>query len=201
MSFGKPLRFMFILGALFLFAGNASAQTGSCTNCTSVSSNLTLSATVQTAIQLTIATGSGGATVTDGGSGAYTVSFGNVNGLGVGTLGSGVAVSTSGSGATYTTPISVTPSFSGFSDTTATVKVYQDSTTSAASQSAAREGGAAGTVASVPTSSGSATTVTSSASSASAITRYVGVFVSNANGGSAVSGSLAPKFIYQVSVP
>jgi hypothetical protein len=149
---------------------------------------------------LVISTGSGGAVVSDGGSGAYTVPFGTVNGLGVGTPAAGVTVATSGSGATYTTPISVTPNFSGFANTTATVKVYQDATTSAASQSAAREGSAAGSVANVPTTSGTANTVSATAGTAVAITRYVGVFVSNVNGGSAVVGALAPKFIYQVTV-
>jgi hypothetical protein len=42
---------------------------------------------------------------------------------------------------------------------------------------------------------------TSSASNGSAITRYVGVFVSNVNGGSAVNGSLSSRLIYQITVP
>jgi len=196
--FTHTLRLLILVAAVSVFAGTAAAQ-GSCADCTTVSSNLTLSATAQTAIQLVIST-NGGATVSDGGSGAYTVPFGSVNGLGVGTPGSGVTVATSGSGATYTTPISVTPSFSGFANTTATVKVYQDATSSADSQSAAREGSAAGSVAVVPTTSGTANTVNATAATATGITRYVGVFVSNVNGGSAVVGALAPKFIYMVTV-
>ena len=190
---------MILLSALVVFAGTASAQ-GTCSNCTTVSSNLTLSANAQTAIQLIISTSGAGATVSDGGSGAYTVPFGNVNGLGTGTPGAGVAVAVSGSGATYTTPITVTPTFSGFANTTATVKVFQDATTSADSQSAAREGSSAGSVASVPTTSGTANTVNATAATATGITRYVGVFISNVNGGSAVVGALAPKLIYQVTV-
>jgi len=187
------------VGLLVLGTSSVYAQ-GSCVACTSVNSTLTLTATVQTAIELNIATAAGGAVVTDGGSGAFSVPFGNVNGLGVGTPAAGVSVSSSGSGATYTSPVSVTPSFSGFSNSTATVKIYQDSSTSAASQAAAREGSAAASVASVPTTQGAANTVTATAASAVAITRYVGVFISNANGGSAVSGTLSPKFIYQVTV-
>jgi hypothetical protein len=199
MSFRNTLRLSALLIAMLMFAGMAAAQ-GSCTSCTTVNSNLTLSATAETAINLTIATGSGGATVS-GSAGAYTVPFGSVNGLGIGTPASGVTLGTVDStGAVYTTPIFVTPNFSGFSNTTATVKVYQDSTTSSNSQSAAREGGSAGSVASIPTSSGSATTVNASANSAAAITRYIGLFVSNANGGSSVTGSLAPKIIYTVTV-
>lgn len=193
-------RSLVLLAAILVSAGQSQAQ-GSCSNCSTLESNLTLSATAETAVTLTIKTGPGGATVTEGGSGAFSVSFGNVNGLGVGTPDNGVSVDkSSGSGATYTTPITVTPAFSGFTSTTATVKVYQDPGASSASQSAAREGGAVGTVASVPTDSGSANTVSAAASSASGITRYVGVFVSNANGGGKVVGALSPKFIYTVTV-
>ena len=199
MNFRIPARILFALAAILVSSNYAWAQ-GSCSNCSTVDSNLTLTATAETAVTLTINTGSGGATVSDDGSGAFSVSFGNVNGLGVGAAVAGVSVSTSGSGATYTTPITVTPAFSGFASTTATVKVYQDSGASTDSQSAAREGGSAGGVAAVPTVSGSATTVSASAASGSGITRYVGVFVSNANGGSKVVGSLAPKFVYTVMV-
>lgn len=200
MTFTKIFFSLVLFAALVVFGTNSVYAQGSCTLCTSVNSTLTLTATVETAIQLNIATSGGGAVVTDGGSGAFSVPFGNVNGLGVGTPAAGVSVSTSVSGATYTSPVSVTPSFSGFTNSTATVKIYQDSSTSAASQSAAREGSSAAGVAVVPTTLATANTVTATASSAVAITRFVGVFVSNANGGSAVSGTLSPKFIYQVTV-
>ncbi len=199
MNFRIPARILFVLAAILVSSNHAWAQ-GTCSNCSTVDSNLTLTATAETAVRLTIDKISSGANVSDDGSGAFSVSFGNVNGLGVGTPAAGVSVSTSPSGATYTTPIIVTPAFSGFTSTTATVKVYQDSTTSSASQSAAREGSSSGGVASVPTVAGSATTVSASAVSGSDITRYVGVFVSNANGGGKVVGSLAPKFIYTVTV-
>ena len=199
MGFKTLARFLVLLAAILVSANQTWAQ-GSCSNCSTLDSNLTLSATAETAVTLTITTGSGGATVADDGSGAFSVSFGNVNGLGVGTPTAGVSVSTSGSGATYTTPITVTPAFSGFAGTTATVKVYQDSGTSSDSQAAAREGSSAGSVGSVPAVVGSATTVSASAASGSGITRHVGVFVSSANGGSKVVGSLAPKFVYTVTV-
>jgi hypothetical protein len=200
MSSKNFLRFGVLFAALFVFGTASAYAQGTCTNCTTVNSTLTLSATAETAIQLDVAT-NGGATVS-GSAGAFTVSFGNVNGLGLGTPATGVTLGTVDStGAIYTTPVSVTPTFSGFTSTTATVKVYQDSTTSAASQSAAREGSAAGSVATVPTTAGAATTVSSTAATATAITRYVGLFVSNANGSSKVVGALAPKFIYVVTVP
>lgn len=140
-----------------------------------------------------------------GSSGAFSISFGNLNGLGIGTLTSGVSVSKSGSGATYTTPITVKTTFTNCSGglQNQTINVYQDSTTSANSQSAAREGSAAGSVVSVPTSSGSATTIRTVSNqniSNQTLTRFVGLFISNANGASRVTGTLAPKLIYQVTV-
>ncbi len=195
----KYFRFAILLAILALSSVSVVAADGSVSNANTVSSNLTLSATAETAITLTISTNDG-ASVTDGGSGAFGVSFGNVNGLGVGTPTSGVTVNVQENGALYTTPITVTPTFSGFVSTVATVKVYQDAGTSSDSQNAAREGSAAGSVSSVPSSSGTASVITSSAANATGLTRYVGIFVSNANGGSRVIGALAPKFIYLVEI-
>lgn len=199
MNFRIAARVLTILAGVLISASHAWAQ-GSCSNCSTVDASLTLSATAETAVTLTIATGPSGAAVEPDGAGAFSVSFGNVNGLGIGTPAANVTVKKSGGGATYTTPITVTPAFSGFDGNTATVKVYQDSSTSSDSQLAAREGGSEGGVDSVPAAAGSANTVSASALSGSGITRYVGVFVSNVNGGSKVVGTLAPKFIYTVTV-
>ena len=196
----KSLKALTLASAFFACVSPALAG-GTATNSSSVNSSLTLNATAETAITLTISTGSGGANVSQGGEGQYFVDFGEVNGLGIGTPSNGVSVNVGGGGATYTTPITVTPTFSGFSETTATVKVYQDAGASGMSQSAAREGANAASVSSVPSSSEAANIVASEASNGAGITRYVGVFVSNANGGSAVNGSLAPVFVYSVSVP
>ena len=200
-----PFRLAVLVVALLVFSGTAAAQGTQGPSTTSPSySVLTLSATAQTALQIDITAGAGGATVTgatqENSTGAFSLSFGNVNGLGIGTPSSGITMTTRDSGgALYTTPITLTPYFSGFTSTSATVKVYQDSSTSSNSQSALREGGAAGTVTTVPTSQASATTVTSSASSATNLTRYVGIYVSNANGASRVTGSLQPRVIYEIS--
>lgn len=202
MSLRISFRLVVVLAALIACGTIASAQN----LCASLmNSNLAASAKpaaqLSTCVSITVAieTGAGGATVTNGGSGAFSVSFGNVNGLGLGTPASGVNISTSSSGATYTTPITVRATFLVCLplNVTKTVSIYQDATTSSASQSAAREGSTAGSVVSVPNLQASATTVTSSPTSGAAITRYVGVFVSNANGGSRVTGALVPKFIYE----
>ena len=94
--------------AVLAFAGTASAQTAS----------LTMAATVQDSMQLTISTNAApGATVT-GTVDAFALDFGNVNGLGLGTPTTGVTVVASAQGALYTTPINLTPTFSGFAGNT-----------------------------------------------------------------------------------
>jgi hypothetical protein len=151
-------------------------------------------------LAIAVQTSGGGATVS-GTAGVYSVPFGNVNGLGLGTPASGVSVSRSSSGATYTTPINVTTTLTGcVVVTTETIKVYQNGTTSSDSQSALREGSSAGSVISVPSSQASASTIATSALGNQTLTRYVGLFVNNNNGASRVTGSLAPKVIYEVTV-
>jgi hypothetical protein len=204
MSVYHPLRTI-VLFATLLLLGTVSVYAQGPSVTSPSTSNLTISATAQSALQIDIATGSGGATVTgatgENSTGVFSMSFGNVNGLGIGSPTSGVSItSRDSSGTLYTSPIKLTPYFSGFTSTTATVKVYQDATTSANSQAAVREGSAAGSVATVPTTALTANTVTSTAASGTDITRYVGLYISNANGGSSVTGALAPKVIYEVSV-
>jgi hypothetical protein len=180
MSFGNVLRLVVLSAALHAFAG-ATAVYGQV--CTSMS--------------ISVSTAPGGATVTGSG-GAFSVSFGNVNGLGILTPAAGVSVSQSAGGATYTTPVRVTVTYTCVLGTR-TTRVYHDSTTSAASQSAAREGATAASVVSVPNSQASETLINTPPASGTVITRYVGVFVSNANGASSVTGTLAPKFIYRLA--
>ncbi|HEX8921632.1 MAG TPA: hypothetical protein VF766_09155, partial [Pyrinomonadaceae bacterium] len=155
MSLHHPLR-TFVLFAMLLVLGTASAFAQGPSVTSPSTSNLTISATAQSALQIDIATDAGGATVTgatgENSTGVFSVSFGNVNGLGIGSPTSGVSItSRDSSGTLYTSPIKLTPYFSGFTSTTATVKVYQDATASANSQAAVREGSAPGSVASVPT--------------------------------------------------
>ena len=179
---GKTLRFIILFAALYVCA-EATAYAGACNS-----------------IAISAQTASGGATVT-GSNGVFSVSLGSVNGLGIFTPAPGVSVSKSSSGATYTTPVTIQVTYSNCSGGLFfTIKGYQDSTTSSASQTAARAGSAAAAVTTVPTSQASATTISTPTNNGNGtinITRYVGVFVSNANGASNVTGALAPKFIFQ----
>lgn len=196
-------RYAFVLLSLLIFTGTAVGQGPSVTSpSTSV---LTITATAQSALQIDISTATSGATVTgavnENSTGLFSLAFGNVNGLGIGTPSTGVTITSRDStGTLYTSPIKLTPYFSGFTSTTATVKVYQDATTSANSQSAVREGAAAASVAAVPITSLTANTVSATATHATDITRYVGLFISSANGVTKVTGALAPKIIYEISV-
>lgn len=101
---------MFVFGCV-----EATAAQGPVTNASTTTAELQMSANVETALQLNISTGSGGATVS--GSNAtvlFSVNFGSVNGFGIGTPAAGVSVVADGTGATYSTPINLTPVYSGF---------------------------------------------------------------------------------------
>ena len=85
MTFKSPLRLSVFVAAVLAFAGVASAQ-GTKFDASTTYSNLAMTATVQTALNLEISTNVAGVAVTGtAGSGAYGLDFGNVNGLGLGT--------------------------------------------------------------------------------------------------------------------
>jgi hypothetical protein len=167
---------------------------------THTTSNLAVSATFQTALQLDIATASAGSTV--GGSlGSYTLSFGNVNGLGLGTPGTNITRTAVSGGFMYTTPITLTPSFSGFATTTASITVGQVASDDANSKSAAREGADADSVATLPAVA-VARIITTTAATTTPFDRYIGVFVPTANNaGVASAGSRSMNLVYTITVP
>jgi hypothetical protein len=192
MKFRSPLSFAFLLASLFVFGGSAYAQ-GPSVGSSTTTSELEMSATVQTAVQLNISTGAGGATVSgSNATGLFSLNFGNVNGLGLGTPAAGVSVVTDGSGALYKTPINLTPIYSGFTTETATVEVEQDA---AGDTALAREGNASISAASTVSTS-TPSSVASGAASGSGIQRYVGMYVSRGEAAGAKSATL----IYTITV-
>jgi len=192
MTFRSPLRLLGMMAVLFIFGGAAYAQ-GPVVNASSTTSELGMSATVETAVQLNISTGSGGAAVTGSNStGLFQVSFGNVNGLGLGTPAAGVSVVADGSGALYKTLINLTPVYSGFTTETATIEVEQDA---AGDTALAREGNSSISSASTVSTSTPASVVSGAASGAP-IERYVGVYVSRGEAAGAKSATL----IYTITV-
>lgn len=174
------------------FAGIAAAQ-GPANNAASTTSELEMSATVQTAVQLNISTGSGGATITGtNAAGLYQINFGNVNGLGLGTPSAGVSVEVDGSGALYKTPINLTPIYSGFTTETATIEVEQDA---AGDTQMARESNSSISAAST-VSALTPAAVASGAESGVSIERYVGMYVNKNEAAGAKSATL----IYTITI-
>jgi hypothetical protein len=186
------LRFAVSFVILFVSAGLAVAQ-GPVIDANSTTSELEMSALVQTAVQLNISTGSGGATVTaDNSTGLFSISFGSINGLGLGTPAAGVSVVIDSSGALYKTPINLTPVYSGFTTETATIEVVQDA---AGDTAMAREGDS-----SINAGSTVSTTipapVTSGAASGVAFERFVGMYAARTEAAGAKSATL----IYSITV-
>lgn len=192
MNFRSPLRFAFLLAAFFAFSVAAHAQ-GPVRDSATTTSELEMSATVQTAVQLNISTGAGGATVSgSNATGLFSVSFGNVNGLGLGTPAAGVSVVADASGALYKTPVNLTPVYSGFTTETATIEVEQDA---AGDTQVAREGNSSISSSSTVSTSTPAS-VASGGASGAAVERYVGIYVSRSEAAGAKSATL----IYTITV-
>lgn len=192
MTFFKSLRFAVFSTLVLGCAGIAAAQ-GPVVGSATTTSELEMSATVQTAVQLNISTGTGGATVSGSNStGLFSVSFGNVNGLGLGTPAAGVSVVADASGALYKTPVNLTPVYSGFTTETATIEVEQDATGDTA---LARESNSSisssSTVSTITPAS-----VASGAASGVAVERYVGMYVSR----SETAGAKSATLIYTITV-
>ncbi len=194
MTINNVLRMAATSTLLFVCAGIAAAQ-GPVADADTTSSNLTMNATVQTSVQLNIATGSGGSTVVGSdATGLYSVEFGEINGLGTGdptVLGVTKAIDGT-SGTLYTTPISLTPVFSGFAEfSTASIEVAQDP---AGDIDMAREGELATTTATVST--GASTFAVGGLTSGQTAQRFVGMYAAR----SEVAGAKDATLIYTVTV-
>jgi hypothetical protein len=204
MSFKNTLPLLLALLGLFTVAGTAAAQVGPVRNGLTSDSYLNLSANAQNALQLDISTAAGGATVTgatgNASTGVFSLDFGNVNGLGIGAPSAGVTVAVQAGGALYTSPISLTPRYSGHVNATASISVLLDGAAGDANgRAATREGAAAASV--VAPSAVVPNIFTSAATNGVSVTRYVGYFVSNANGAGAVNGAMSSRLIYEITIP
>lgn len=192
MIFQHTLRYAMLMTLLFVCAGIAAAQ-GPVVGSATTTSELEMSATVQTAVQLNISTGTGGATVSGSNStGLFSVSFGNINGLGLGTPAAGVSVVADASGALYKTPVKLTPVYSGFTTETATIEVQQDAS---GDTQMAREGNSSISASSTVSTSTPASVATGAASGV-AVERYVGMYAARTEAAGAKSATL----IYTITV-
>jgi hypothetical protein len=160
---------------------------------------LVASVNVQTALSLTLATASGGLTVSSGSD--FSMNFGNVNGLGINPA-AGLTATAATGGYLYSTPYVVIPQFSSFTTTAGTLKVYVSTnfihTAILQLQDSATSGG---TYSAISTNGGGQTSITTSATTGTSVTRYLGLWVSNANGAGAFTGADNATLTYSVTVP
>lgn len=189
MTLKNSLRSAAFFATVFACAGIAAAQVGP-TNTNSTTSELEMSATVETALQLNISTHGSGATVTgSNATGLFALNFGTLNGMGTGSPSANVSVVADGTGATYSTPINLTPVYTGFTTESADVTVEEGAS---ADQAIAREGATAGTMSAVTT----PVAAFSNAASESNNTRYVGFRIARTE----PAGAKEATLIYTVTV-
>jgi hypothetical protein len=157
------------------------------------------SETLQTAVRLTLATAAGGLTVAPGTD--FSMSFGNVNGLGFGP-GAGLTTVAAAGGVVYSTPYVLQPAFTGFTSTTGTIRTFVSTTFAHPTILILRDAAAgAGPYNNIGTTAGTATQITTTAASRSSITRFLGLFVSNTNGATSFRGSDSATLTFTMTVP
>jgi len=162
--------------------------------------NLTINLSVQNAVQFTLATSGAGLTISTASD--FTSTWGNVNGLGVGTPISGLTAHSVSGGMVYETPISLLPVYSSFTSTTGTLSVYVSSNFAHSTLLAMKDTGTSGgPYTTISLTSASPTSITTTAASNATTTRYLGLFVSNLSGGSAFTGADNATLTYQMTVP
>jgi hypothetical protein len=155
--------------------------------------------TVQDAVQLTLGSAPGGATIATAAD--FSLNFGNVNALGIGP-GAGLTTNSVAGGMMYHTPYLIQPAFSGMSSTTATVKVYVSTNFAHPALLTLNDAtSTGGPYSAISTAAGAPTQITASAVNRSSITRYLGLFVSNINGAGAYTGSDSATLTFTLTVP
>jgi hypothetical protein len=162
---------------------------------------LALTATTQTAVQLTLQSAPGGATINPGGTTDYALGFGNVNALGIGP-GAGFTTTLVAGGIIYDTPILINPAFAEFTSTTASVSVYV-SRDFAHPAILSLQGAlaSAGPYVAISKNVGAQTQATTTGADRSSLTGYLGLFVSNVNGATAYTGSDSATLTFTMTVP
>jgi hypothetical protein len=155
--------------------------------------------TLQSAVSLTLASATGGLSITP--SADYAMNFGNVNGFGIGPS-AGLTVSSTAGGVIYSTPYLIQPSFSDQSANSATITVFVRPNFAHPAVLALRDAAtSAGPFTNIGLSNGGAIVISSAAANRSTITRFLGLFVANVNGATAFSGSDAATLNFTITVP
>jgi hypothetical protein len=199
------------MAALLLTATATFAQTQA-TNTNKVSPTLQITANVQKAIRLTLSTGTAAVThcavAPNGGNPDFTMNFGTVDALGINAGNCNLfAPATPGvSNAIYWSDYNLTPVFTGQSATTSTITA-QVTTDFAAPHNVfiVRDSANSNTVpasaaAFTSMGTGSADTIATNPTSGTAITRYVGVAVTPANGATVLTGNQSATVTFTLTV-
>src|SRR5579864_612113 len=204
-------RYFTMMMAVLVTAPMAFAGTQN-TNTNTVSPTLQVTANVQKAIRLTLSTGTVAAAhcavTATGGSPDYTMNFGTVDALGInGGNCNRFAPATPGvSNAIYWSDYNLTPVFTGQSATTSTITaqvttdfgaphnvfIVRDSANSSTIPASAAAFTAMGT--------GSADTIVTNPTSGTAVTRYIGVAVTPANGATVLTGNQSATVTFTLTV-
>jgi hypothetical protein len=167
----------------------------------SATATLTLTLSVQNAVQLTLGTAPGGLTISPATD--FSVNFGNVNALGVGTPLAGLTKTAAVNATIYSTPYLIQPVFSGFvSATTGTIEFHVSpnfAKSTILELDDASSCCAAGSFTALPTPTAGTAQITS-VSSGSIITRYLGLRVTKANGAGS-TGSDNATVVFTLTVP
>jgi hypothetical protein len=203
-----------ILLAMFMAGAMALAQTQA-TNTNKVSPTLQVSANVQKAVQLTLSTGTVAAAhcaVAAGAGTDYSMNFGTVDGLGINAgncnkfspTTPGVTnavywsdyqltpVFSSQSVSTNTITAQVTTTFGGVANGTSNLILVRDTANSSTLPASAASFSNMG--------SASADTIATNAANGTALTRYIGIAVTPANGASVLTGAQSATVTFTLTV-
>jgi hypothetical protein len=183
-----------LLVAVMLFSMAGFAANSAAGN--TVSPTLRVNVNVQSAVQLTLSTGTQCPIANGTAPDDYAINFGNVNGLGAGSPTCGTVTPGSGN-ATYSTDYQITPTFTG-STGPGTITVAQTSAFTHSSILTLKEGATAATMNTLTT---TAAQISNSAASGTPITRFLGVTVAVQNGPGAYAGPDTSLVTFTLTVP
>jgi hypothetical protein len=202
-----------VLTALVVLCASSLLAATQATNTNTVSPTLQLSVNVQSAVRLTLSTGTAATphcTVTPtGGTPDYTVNFGTVDALAINapTCGSVFAPAVPGTdSAIYWSDYNLTPTFSGQSTTNNTITAKVTTNFTAADVSVVRDSANSSTVPTAanqftPVATGaSPDTIVTNAASGQAQTRFLGVAVSPTNGAGTLTGAQTATVTFTLTV-
>ena len=206
----KKIFTIFVLGMMALSTAAFAGTTA--TNTNTVSPTLQISATIQSAVQLTLSTGTAAVThcaVTAGGTTDYAMSFGTVDALGInnGNCNKFAPTTPGTTNAIYWSDYNMTPVYTSQTATaspTITAKVTTDFAVphnifvvrDSANSSTAPGSAAAFTA----VSTGTPDTIVTGAASGTAQTRFIGVAVTPANGATVLTGPQTATVTFTLTV-